>query len=212
LRPRWSRLLRRCASPPRAGGRSRRPRRCRAGCSRSPTTLPERSASSGTCQRMLLVEPVQQTLRLDAAVAAQLPHPSSTGAPNAGMSCSRRTPPPALPNRDHPAAREAGLGRVRFHRQTIVSGSLAPTVSPGDIQHMHAGHLEQGVDARAIATTLRESAIQVNRNGAFSGYRYQCRESLSPLIPSGSQGNLQGCVLKHTGGCLSYRFVEADST
>ena len=88
---------------------------------------------------MVLAEPAQRARRLDAAVAALPPH-------HLHRSTERRNvmqppQPPAVLDRDHPAAWAAGLGRVRFHRQPKPSRNLAATVSPGDVQHVHAGHV-----------------------------------------------------------------------
>ena len=62
----------------------------------------------------------------------------------------------------------AGLGGVRFHRQPEPSRNIAAAVSPGGVQHVHAGHVEHRVDARAVATRLHTARRRLSHRRGLS--------------------------------------------
>jgi hypothetical protein len=59
------------------------------------------------------------------------------------------THPSTVAGRDHPATRAAGLGRLRYLCQPQAHRQSAAAVCPGHMEHVHARHIEQGVDARS---------------------------------------------------------------
>ena len=121
------------------------------------------------CQRMVLAEPAQRARRLHAAVAALLSHQLNRSTERRNIMQSSQSP--VVPDRDHLAARAAGLGQVRFHRQPKPSRNLAAAASPGGVQHVHAGHVEHRVDARAAATRLHTARRRRHRKGTTRAHR-----------------------------------------
>jgi hypothetical protein len=115
---------------------------------------------------MVLAEPAQRARQLDAAIAALPPHQLHRSTERRNV--MQPPQPPAAPDRDHPAARAASLGRVRFHRQPKPSCNLAAAVSPGGVQHVHAGHVEHRVDARAVATRLHTARRRLSHRRNLS--------------------------------------------
>ena len=71
---------------------------------------------------------------------------------------------------DHPARRAPGLGRARLHDQTQSRRETTPALKPGDIKHVHAQQIEQGIDACAVATRLHAARHRLShRRGPSVG-------------------------------------------
>jgi hypothetical protein len=122
---------------------------------------------------MILAESFNRTGLLGAAVTALPPQQLRRRAES--WDVVQPTYPPTVSGCDHATTRAAGLGRLRLHRQPQTRRQLAMAVSPGNIEHVHAGHSEQGVDARTVAARLhatrRGSAIvEVLQSGRLGRY------------------------------------------
>src|SRR4029450_5223906 len=99
---------------------------------------------------MIFAEPTDRASAFEAAVSALPPRQRDRCAEGRDV-----VQPPfsaAAGFGGHPAARTAGPGSAALHAQPEPVGEPALRHTPGDSEHMHAGKIEQGVDARAVAT------------------------------------------------------------
>jgi hypothetical protein len=126
-------------------------------------------------QRMLLGEGHHRAGRLTATPHPLAPHHHGRGRE------TRRVGHPmassAMPASDHPAARAAGHRLVALHGQ-----HQPPVLVAGDVQHVQAGHVEQGIGTRA--PTHARTARTVIHVGAFISIRSLVATDLEGPDPS----------------------------
>jgi hypothetical protein len=120
----------------------------------------------GTGQVVAFAEPGRRAGGLGAAVAALAPHQLDRGAERGDVVQQPRPPPTAL--RDHPAAWAAGLDRRGLDGQPQPGRAPPAVVSPDHREHVHAGQVEQGVDACAVPVGVHAARRRLSHRRGLS--------------------------------------------
>ena len=136
-------------------------------------------------QVVVLTEPADRAGRLGASVPA-LP-PLQLDRRTERRNVVQLTQPSPAGLGDHPAARTTHPGRIGFHHQPQPGGEPAATLAPGDIEHMRARQIEQGIDARAVADRIHAARRRLShRRGPSAGSLVATDPGRPRLLPAGT--------------------------